>query len=179
MVAELFEIFSSNKSSTKCNNFPIYYPDVYLHFNMFWALSRPSSGAQWLQWQPLVLPSYRGGSRAVFVGGGGGYNCPAHWMAETCRVIRCVKYAFIHLCAVVGFDIIRNCSVHVYGPFKTLKRFILILSSILRLGLWGSVFPSGFPTETLYVHFVPRMQGTCPADLILLDLIAGIIFGVE
>jgi hypothetical protein len=34
---------------------------------MFRALSRPSSGAQWLQWQPLVLPLYRGDSRAVFV----------------------------------------------------------------------------------------------------------------
>ena len=31
--------------------------------------SRPSSGARWLQWQPLVLPSYRGDSRAVFVVG--------------------------------------------------------------------------------------------------------------
>jgi hypothetical protein len=36
---------------------------------MFWAFSRPSSGAQWLQWQPLVLPSYHGDSCAVFVVG--------------------------------------------------------------------------------------------------------------
>ena len=36
---------------------------------MFRAFSRPSSGAQRLQWQPLVLPSYRGDSRAVFVVG--------------------------------------------------------------------------------------------------------------
>jgi hypothetical protein len=36
---------------------------------MFRAFPRPSSGAQWLQWQPLVLPSYRGDSRAVFVVG--------------------------------------------------------------------------------------------------------------
>jgi hypothetical protein len=36
---------------------------------MFRALSRPSSGAQRLQWQPLFLPSYRGDSRAVFVVG--------------------------------------------------------------------------------------------------------------
>jgi hypothetical protein len=36
---------------------------------MFRAFSRPSSGAQYLQWQPLVVPSYRGGSRAVFVVG--------------------------------------------------------------------------------------------------------------
>jgi hypothetical protein len=39
---------------------------------MFWAFSRPSSGAQWLQWQPLVLPSYCGDSRPVFVVGPAG-----------------------------------------------------------------------------------------------------------
>jgi len=36
---------------------------------MFRAFYRPSSGAQWLQRQPLILPSYRGNSRAVFVVG--------------------------------------------------------------------------------------------------------------
>ena len=36
--------------------FPVYYPDVYLQLNMFRAFSRPSSGAQWLQWQPVVSP---------------------------------------------------------------------------------------------------------------------------
>jgi hypothetical protein len=36
---------------------------------MFRAFSRPSSEAQWLQWKPLVLPLYRGDSRAVFVAG--------------------------------------------------------------------------------------------------------------
>jgi hypothetical protein len=45
--------------------FFIYYPDVRLQFNTFRALSRPSSGAQWLQWQPLVLPSYRGDNRHI------------------------------------------------------------------------------------------------------------------
>jgi len=28
---------------------PVYYPDVYLQLNMFWASSRPSSGAQQLR----------------------------------------------------------------------------------------------------------------------------------
>jgi hypothetical protein len=37
---------NSNKSPTRCNNFPVYYPDVYLQLNMFWAFSRPSSRAQ-------------------------------------------------------------------------------------------------------------------------------------
>jgi hypothetical protein len=60
-------ILNSNKSPTWCNNFSVYYPDVCLQLNTFRASSRPSSRAQWLQWQPLVLPSYRGDSRAVFV----------------------------------------------------------------------------------------------------------------
>jgi len=35
----------SNKSPTRCNNFPVYDPDVYLQINVFRASSRPSSGA--------------------------------------------------------------------------------------------------------------------------------------
>ena len=69
--------FNSNKSPTWYNNFSVYYPDVCLQLNIFRAFSRPSSGAQWLQWQPLVLPSYHGDSRAVFVVG------PAGWPAGT------------------------------------------------------------------------------------------------
>ena len=42
--------FNSNKSPTWCNHFSVYYPDICLQLNMFWAFSRPSSGAQWLQW---------------------------------------------------------------------------------------------------------------------------------
>ena len=52
---------------TRCNNLSslLLYAYWYVQLNMFWACSRPSAGAQWLQWQPLVLPSYRGDSRAV------------------------------------------------------------------------------------------------------------------
>ena len=60
-------IFNSNKSPTWCNNFSVYYPDVCLQLNMFRTFSPSSSRAQWLQWQPLYLPSYRGDSLAVFV----------------------------------------------------------------------------------------------------------------
>ena len=61
--------FNSNKSPTWCNSFSVYYPDIYLLLNMFRVFSCPSSEAQWLQWQPLVLPSYSGVSRAMFVMG--------------------------------------------------------------------------------------------------------------
>ena len=64
--------FNSNKSPTWCNNFSVYYPDVCLQLNMFRAFYRPSLGAKWLQRQPLVLTSYRGDSRAVFVVGPAG-----------------------------------------------------------------------------------------------------------
>jgi hypothetical protein len=64
--------FHPNKSPTWSNSFSVYYSDVCLQLNMFRAFSHPSSGAQWLQWRPLVLPSYRGDSRAVFVVGPAG-----------------------------------------------------------------------------------------------------------
>ena len=49
----------------RCNNFSILLLDVYVQLNMFRASSRPTSGAQQLQQQPLVLPLERGGSSAV------------------------------------------------------------------------------------------------------------------
>jgi hypothetical protein len=65
-------IFNSNKLPTWCNNFSVYYPDVCLQLNKFWTFSRPSLGAKWLHWQTLVLPSYRGDRRAMFVVGTAG-----------------------------------------------------------------------------------------------------------
>ena len=50
---------------TRCKNFSSLLFDVYVKLNMFRASSRPSSGAQQLQQQPLVLPLERGGSSAV------------------------------------------------------------------------------------------------------------------
>jgi len=48
---ECIDLWSCNVpcTPTRCNNFPIYYPDVYLQLNMFRTFSRPSSGGQWLQ----------------------------------------------------------------------------------------------------------------------------------
>jgi len=52
---------------TRCNNFSSLLLDIYsyVQLNMFRASSRPSSRAQQLQYQPLVLPLERGGSSVV------------------------------------------------------------------------------------------------------------------
>ena len=61
-------------------------------------------------------------------------------------------------------------------PHPTSWRSNLILSSHLHLGLPSGLFPSGFPTQTLYAPLFSPIHATCPNHLILLDLIIQIIF---
>jgi hypothetical protein len=58
-------------------------------------------------------------------------------------------------------------------------RSVLIPSSCLRLGLPSSLFPSGFPTETLRTFLSSPMHATCSTHLIRFDLICLMVFGDE
>jgi len=70
-------------------------------------------------------------------------------------------------------------SIQSIPSHPTSWRSILILSSHLHLGLPSGLFPSGFPTKTLYMPHLSPIRATCPAHLILLHFITRMILDAE
>jgi len=67
------------------------------------------------------------------------------------------------------------------SPYPTSHFLKIHLNIILpySLGLPSGLFPSGFPTKTLYTPLPSPIRATCHAYLILLDFIIRIILGDE
>jgi hypothetical protein len=63
-------------------------------------------------------------------------------------------------------------------PHSTSWRFILILS-YLCLGFPSYLFPSGFPTKTLYTPLLSPVRAIFRAHLIILDFVSRTILGEE
>jgi hypothetical protein len=59
------------------------------------------------------------------------------------------------------------------------RRYILLLSFNVRLGLPSGVFPSGFPTKMLYVLIIYPIHASYTGHVTLLHLITVIIFCEE
>jgi hypothetical protein len=68
-------------------------------------------------------------------------------------------------------------SIQSTPPHHISLRSILILSTHLRLGLPSGLLPSGFPSKILYAFLLSPIHATCPAHLILLELMLLIILG--
>jgi hypothetical protein len=67
--------------------------------------------------------------------------------------------------------------IHSIRPQPISLISIPILYSHLRLGLPSCLFPSDFPTKTCYKFITSPVRQTCPANLVIFDLITIIISG--
>ena len=70
-------------------------------------------------------------------------------------------------------------SIQSMPSIPLLEKSFSILSFHLRRGLPSGLFPSGFPAKILYTPLLSTICATCPAHLILLNLIIRIIFDEE
>jgi hypothetical protein len=86
---------------------------------------------------------------------------------------------------ITALTTVRHLSLSRASPIQSIYthntswRFILILSAHLRLGLPSGLFPSGFPTKTLYATLSSPIRATCPTHLILHDFITRTILGEQ
>jgi len=97
------------------------------------------------------------------------------------------KYPAFHATRrfITALTSVRHLSLSWASPIQSIYlhptswKSILILSTYLRLGLPSCLFPSGFPTKTLYAPLSSPIRATCPAHHTLLDFITPTILGEE
>ena len=105
----------------------------------------------------------------------------ANWFAASQEIPRISRNPKVHYRTHK-----RPPPVSILGPPKPvhihtshLLEIHLILSTHLCLDLPSGLFPSGFPTKTLYTPLSSPIRVTYPAHLILLDFITPTILGEE
>ena len=96
----------------------------------------------------------------------------ANWFAASQDIPRISRNPKVHYRTHKGLS--WASPIQSIYPHPTSWRSILILSTHLRLGFPSGLLPSGFPTKTLYTPLSSPIRTTCPAHLILLDLIPNI-----
>ena len=102
----------------------------------------------------------------------------ANWFAASPEIPRISRNPKVHYYAHKRPPPVCILGQSIY-PHPTSWRSILILSTHLCLGLPSGLFPSGFPTKTLYTPLSSPIRATCPAHHILLDFITRTILGEE
>ena len=122
-------------------------------------------------------------------------DVPAYFLTALCRVVLekltglqlVKKFPTFHGTRrfITALTSVRHLSLSWASPIQSIYphptswRSILILSTHLSLGLPSGLFPSGFPTKTLYTSHSSPIRATCPNHLILLDFITRTILGEQ
>ena len=105
----------------------------------------------------------------------------ANWFAVSQEITRISRNSKVHCrtykCPRTVY-ILGQHNKYIF-PHPTPWRSILILSIHLSLGLHSGLFPSGFPSKTIYNPLFSPIRATYPAHIMLLDFIASIILGEQ